>query len=139
MARWGKAGLVKPKCLQNIIMPNIIYEYETETGETVSIEAIAPVETTTSSSITRGGRRENQDATPEVKKVKVSFEKALGTVKAAAQGLKNVIRETSPDEAQVEFSLKASGEAGLFAICRAETAAEFKVTLTWKSSKASNT
>lgn len=119
-------------------MPNIIYEYETETGEIVSIEAITPEERTSSPSM-RGGRRESQDATPELKRVRVSFEKALGTVKAAAQGIKTVIRETSPDEAKVEFSLKATGEAGLFAICRAETAAEFKITLTWRSSGSTNT
>ncbi len=119
-------------------MPNIIYEYETETGELVSIEAIDLTEERTAIPM-RGGSRRNEKEEPEVKRVKVSFEKALGTVKAAANGLRQVIKDTAPDEATVEFSLKATGEAGLFAICRAETAAEFKITLTWKTSKQPNT
>lgn len=114
-------------------MSNIIYEYETETGEIVLIEASAP----SSTSSMRGGGRDAQER--EVRRVSVRFEQALGTVRAAAHGLMKVIKDTAPDEAKVEFSLKATGEAGLFTICRAETAAEFKITLTWKSPSTSNT
>ena len=117
-------------------MPNIIYEYETEDGALVSIEATDP--SGDSSAPTRGGRGGRQEEAPEVKRVKLSFEKALGTVKAAANGLKQVINDTAPDEAKVEFSLKATGEAGLFTICRAETAAEFKISLTWKTPNTPN-
>lgn len=118
-------------------MPPIIYEYETETGELIYIEASDPSKSTSAPGM-RGGGRGRQEEAPEVRRVKHSFEKALGTVKAAANGLRQVIKDTAPDEATVEFSLKATGEAGLFTICRAETAAEFKITLTWKTPKKPN-
>lgn len=118
-------------------MPPIIYEYETETGELIFIEASDPSQSAAAPGM-RGGRGGRQEEASEVRRVKISFEKALGTVKAAANGLKQVINDTAPDEAKVEFSLKATGEAGLFTICRAETAAEFKITLTWKTPDTSN-
>jgi len=111
-------------------MPHIIYEYQTEDGGTVAIET---TESQPSTSPMRGGSRDSADKDTEIRRVNVSFEKALGTVKAAAGGLMQVIRETAPDEAQVEFSVKVSGETGFFTICRAETAAEFKITLKWKT------
>lgn len=107
-------------------MPNIIYEYLNESGETIRIQA----EGVRSTSNVRSGR-DSQEST--IKKVQVRFEEALGTVKAAASALKKVVDEVKPDEFAVEFSLKAEGEAGLFTICRAATGAEFKITLTWKN------
>ncbi len=107
-------------------MPNTIYEYLNEDGEIIRIQ----VQET--SDRVRGGRG-NTDAT--LQRVETSFEKALGTVKTATKGLKKVINEVSPDEAKVEFSIKAAGEAGLFTICKATTGAEFKITLTWKKEK----
>lgn len=118
-------------------MPHIIYQYETEAGELILIEANDSPKSDSVPNM-RGGRGSRQEEAAEVRRVKLSFEKALGTVKAAANGLKQVINDTAPDEAKVEFSLKATGEAGLFTICRAETAAEFKITLTWKTTDTPN-
>ena len=50
--------------------------------------------------------------------------------------LKNVIYEVKPNEAEKEFSVNAEGEAELFAICKATTGAEFKITLKWKKENA---
>ncbi len=107
-------------------MPNI-YEYLNEKGETIRIEA----EDTRVQTATRGSRGSDESST--IKRVQIKFEEALGTVKAAAGALKNVVDQINPDEVSVEFSLKTEGEAGFFTICRASTGAEFKITLTWKN------
>ncbi len=103
-------------------MANIIYEYETESGETVRIQA-EPSE-----------QKKYRSGTEEVvvQKVGVKFEAALGTVKAATKGLMRAMKEINPDEVSVEFSIKTEGEAGFFTICRASTEATFKITMTWK-------
>jgi hypothetical protein len=111
-------------------MPNIIYEYLNEENQVIRIEAVEGRRETTRS----GSRDENT----VVKRVQMKFEEALGPVKAAASGLKKVIDQVNPDEASVEFMVKASGEAGFFNICKAATEAEFKITLTWKSDKKEN-
>ena len=107
-------------------MSHIIYEYQNEKGETILVQAEEV------RSNTRGGR-DTEEST--IKRVQVRFEEALGTVKAAASALKNVVDEVKPDEFSVEFNLKAEGKAGFFAICQAATGAEFKITLTWKKDK----
>lgn len=107
-------------------MPNIIYTFETEDGEEIRIFAEETNERATRS-------RGNQS--PEVKRVATSFEKALAPIKYAAKGLKRMMDEVAPDEATVEFSVKTEGSTGVFAICRASTGAEFKITLKWGDSK----
>ncbi|MCA0229158.1 MAG: hypothetical protein LCH91_01755 [Bacteroidetes bacterium] len=109
-------------------MSHIIYEYQNEKGETILVQA----EDIRSTSSVRGGRATEEST---IKRVQVRFEEALGTVKAAASALKNVVDEVKPDEFSVEFNLKAEGKAGFFAICQAATGAEFKITLTWKKDK----
>ena len=111
-------------------MPKIIYEYLNEDGDIIHIqgEALKPQR------VTRGNTEDSEGVV--VKRVKRTFEATLCTVKAAANGLKNVIDEVNPDEAAVEFTITSEGEAGLFSICRTAAGAEFKVTLTWKKSTA---
>ncbi len=110
-------------------MPNIIYEYVNEEGAIIHIHA----EDAHTRPVTRSGRRDKGETV--TKKIQMKFEEALGTVTAAAAGLKKVIDKVNPSEASVEFSLKSEGEAGIFTICRATAAAEFKITLTWKKEK----
>lgn len=109
----------------------IIYEYETDGGDTVRIQATPAAPAVPM----RGGYRGETDDKSVVKKVQLRFEQALGTVKAAADGLKKVMDQVNPDEVAVEFSIAAEGEAGFFTICRAATSAEFKITLSWKNGK----
>jgi len=114
-------------------MPNIIYEYVNEDGDIIHIHA----EDANSRPVTRSGRRDQEESV--TKKIQMKFEDALGTVTAAASGLKKVIDKVNPSEASVEFSLKSEGEAGIFTICRATAAAEFKITLTWKKENTNKT
>ena len=72
-----------------------------------------------------------------VEKVKLAFEKAMDTVRTTAlgfvDGLKTIDEKVRPDEAQLEFELQISGEAGVF--IKAGGDAAFKVSLTWKKSE----
>ena len=113
-------------------MPNIIYEYVNEDGAIIHIHAEDP----NPRPVTRGRRDKEESVT---KKIQMKFEDALGTVTAAASGLKKVIDKVNPSEASVEFSLKSEVEAGIFTICRATAAAEFKITLTWKKENTNKT
>lgn len=103
-------------------MPKIL-EYLNEDGDIIRIEVES------NSRPSRGSR----DDSNETKTMPKKFEQALGTVKAAAKGLRKVVDDVKPDEFSVEFSLKAEGETGFFTIVKASTSAEFKITLTWKN------
>ena len=68
----------------------------------------------------------------------VSSEKVLGkireAVEPAVEGAKAVldkVREAGPDEIEVKFGIKVSGDMNWF-IAKAATEANFEVTLTWK-------
>jgi hypothetical protein len=63
-----------------------------------------------------------------------SLEQALDRAMSAAQALIERLRKASPDEMEVQFGLKLSGELGAVL---AKTGAEgnFSVTLTWKRSE----
>jgi hypothetical protein len=62
-----------------------------------------------------------------------TFEAAMEKIKPAASAIIEQLRHLSdpPSEAEVEFGLKLSTEAGAL-IASASTEANFKVTLTWK-------
>jgi hypothetical protein len=103
-------------------MPNIIYEYAD--GQKILIKGEEK-----SNYATRGG---STDAATVTKKVATRFEDALQCIKPTLIALKNVLDEAKPDEVEVEFSLKAEGEAGLFSICSTAIGAEFKIKAVWK-------
>jgi hypothetical protein len=64
-----------------------------------------------------------------------TFESALQTVRAAAEGILNQLRSLAepPDEVAVEFGVKMTVETGAV-IAKASTDANFKINLTWKKS-----
>ena len=107
-------------------MAKVIYEYLTEKVEVILIQG----QEQQNDVVTRGGRNSEEFI---FKKVQVKFEEALGTVKATANALKNVLDEVNPDEVSVEINLKTEAEAGFFTLCKASTGAELKITLTWKN------
>jgi hypothetical protein len=83
--------------------------------------------------VMRGGNPEAVVATATA-----SFESALQTVRAAAEGILDQLRSLAqpPDEVEVEFGVKMSAEAGAV-IAKAATEANFKINLTWKKDAAS--
>jgi hypothetical protein len=66
-----------------------------------------------------------------------SFEAALESVRAAAEGILDKLRSLAqpPDEVAVEFGVKMSAETGAI-IAKASGEANFKINLTWKKSAA---
>lgn len=112
--------------------------YQTAEGAEIRIirtEMPAPRETYREGGTTRGRGEEATRGWAEkpIQKAKLGFEEALGMVKSTATAFHAALKDASPDEITVEFSLKSEGEAGLFSICSANIGAEFKVTLTWQN------
>ena len=64
-----------------------------------------------------------------------SFETALESVRAAAEGILDKLRNLAqpPDEVGVEFGVKMNAETGAI-IAKASGEANFKISLTWKKS-----
>lgn len=111
-------------------MPNIIYEYENADGQKILIKG----EATPAAPTRDGARSGNSEAKTITQKVTTRFEDALQVIKPTLIALKNTLDEAKPDEVEVEFSLKAEGEAGLFTICSTAIGAEFKIKAVWKNS-----
>jgi hypothetical protein len=67
-----------------------------------------------------------------------TFESALQTVRAAAEGILHQLKALSepPDEVAVEFGVKMSVETGAV-ITKASGEGNFKINLSWKKSAAS--
>lgn len=57
--------------------------------------------------------------------------KALAPAVEGARAVLDKVRETSPDEIQVKFSIKVSGSMS-WLIAKAATEGNFEVTVTWK-------
>lgn len=70
-----------------------------------------------------------------VQKAERRFEEAIDSAKTAADTLLNKIKSLSeqPDEVEITFGLKASGElGGNFFVAKAGLEANYSVKLTWK-------
>jgi hypothetical protein len=68
-------------------------------------------------------------------KAKVTLEEALGKLKPSLQKIVHLLKELSPDEAEVEFGLKMGGETGVV-IAKGTTEVNFTVRMTWKKAGA---
>ncbi|WP_456846974.1 CU044_2847 family protein [Cellulomonas sp. P5_C6] len=68
-----------------------------------------------------------------VQRVQQSFDDALARVQPAVRSMLAQLRSPvdTPDEIEVEFGIQMSAEVGAF-VAGASSAANFKVTLTWK-------
>ena len=97
-------------------------EYELEDGTTVLIESTEPESGVVQAS-TRGGIR--------AKPAKQRFEEALAGVKPWAAALRRQLNDLVADEVEVTFGIKAVGEAGIFAVGKVGTEANYEVTLKW--------
>ena len=65
-----------------------------------------------------------------------SFDASIEAVKRSAGVLVNKLRELTPDELQVNFNLKASGEMGGLTVGKAGTDANYTVMLKWQKTPA---
>jgi len=101
-------------------------EYELEDGTTVLIESSEPESGVVKAS-TRGGIR--------IAPAKKKFEEALAGVKPWATALRRQLNDLVADEVEVTFGIKAVGEAGIFAVGKVGTEANYEVTLKWSNKK----
>lgn len=83
--------------------------------------------------VTRGGSVDER-----LREAACSFEAALDPIRAVGQGVMNRLSalDRPPEEVRVEFGLELSAKAG--AVVSASGAATIKVTLTWRTTPATN-
>lgn len=105
-------------------------QFTTEEGATILVEA-AEEETVEPGVIKAGLKEEAEEAVAEAK---VSFERGLEIVRYNADAFIKKVRSLSdpPNEVEITFGLKATGEVGNFAVAKAGAEANYEVKLTWK-------
>lgn len=101
-------------------------EYQLDDGTTLLIET----EEEKTAGVTRTGRGKDSNV---IKKTNTKFQDALVSVKSSAHYLRQQLNELKADEVEVTFGLKATGEAGNFAIGRVGMAANYTVKLKWRN------
>jgi hypothetical protein len=108
-----------------------LVEFPLEDGGTVLVQVD---ERTAQGPVTRGWA----DRSAVTDHAEQTFEQAISRVQPAAQALISRLRRLAdaPEEVVVEFGLELSAEAGAF-IASASTAANFKVSLTWRHTDSS--
>ena len=105
-------------------------EFTTADGATILVETAE--EDTYKPGVVKAGLKEK--AQEAVSQAKTSFEDGLEVIRHNADGFIKKVRSLSdpPDEVEVSFGLKATGELGNFAVAKAGAEASYTVTLTWK-------
>jgi hypothetical protein len=105
-------------------------QFSTEDGATILVET-AETETYQAGVVKSGLGDKVQDT---VVAAKASFEDGLEIVHHNAAVFIKKVRGLSdpPDEVEIVFGLKATGELGNFAVAKAGAEASYEVTLNWK-------
>jgi hypothetical protein len=111
-------------------MANYI-QFATADGATILIEVAEEDETYQPGVVKAGLRDKAQEA---VSQAGDTFEEGLEVVRRNATAFIKKVRGLSdpPDEVEVTFGLKATGEAGNFAVAKVGAEANYTVTLKWK-------
>jgi len=106
-------------------------EFPTEDGDTILIEIDEDAELMPEEMIKAGLGKRAQVA---ITRVQTTFEDALEVVRRNADAFIKKMRtlHDSPDEVEVAFGLKATGELGNFAVAKTGAEANYTVKLTWK-------
>ncbi len=105
-------------------------QFTTADGSTILVEA-AEEETYQPGVVKAGLREKAQEA---VSQAKASFDDGLEVIRHNADGFIKKVRGLSdpPDEVEITFGLKATGELGNFAVAKASAEASYAVKMTWK-------
>jgi hypothetical protein len=105
-------------------------QFTTEDGGTILVEAAE--EETYQPGVVKAGLPDKMKET--VAQAQASFEDGLEVVRRNATAFIKKIRGLSdpPDEVEVSFGLKATGQVGNFAVANVGAEASYTVTLTWK-------
>jgi hypothetical protein len=110
-------------------MPHYI-QFTTEDGGTILVEAAE--EETYQPGVVKAGLKDRVKET--VAQAQNSFEDGLEVVRRNASAFIKKVRGLSdpPDEVEVSFGLKATGEVGNFAVANVGAEASYTITLKWK-------
>jgi len=106
-------------------------QFTTEDGATILVEAAAEADAYRSG-VVRAGLKDKAGET--IAQAKASFEEGLEVIRHNARAFIKKVRDLPdpPDEMEVTFGLKATGEVGNFAVAKVGTEASYTVKLTWK-------
>ncbi len=110
-------------------------QYQTADGGTVLVE----VDDQADDLVPKGGVVQaglvGEAVGDTIKEVGTKFEDAMDAVRQNAQTIIDKVRgglTDPPDEVEVVFGLKATGEVGNFAVAKAGVEANYSVKMTWK-------
>jgi hypothetical protein len=105
-------------------------QFTTEDGSTILVETAE--EETYQPGVAKAGLTDKVKET--VAQAQTSFEDGLEIVRHNAAAFIEKVRDLSdpPDEVEVSFGLKATGEIGNFAVANVGAEASYTVTLKWK-------
>lgn len=106
--------------------------YQTGDGEIILVAVEGTAEVLQEGVVKAGWVGEKAQDT--VEKVQTKFEDAMNAVRQNAQVIMDKVKALSdkPDEVEVTFGLKATGELGNFAVAKASAEANYTITMTWK-------
>lgn len=109
-------------------------EFKTEDGAIILVEATE--EETYQPGVVKAGVKEK--AQEAVVQAEATFERGLDLVRYNAQAFIGRLRGLSdpPDEVEMTFGLKATGEIGNFAVAKAGAEANYSIKLTWRRENA---
>lgn len=107
-------------------------QFQSEDGSTILVEV---EEEAYQPGVVKAGLKEK--AGEAVSQARAGFEEGLEIVRHNAAAFIKKVRGLSdpPDEVEITFGLKATGELGNFAVARAGAEANYTVKLTWKREK----
>jgi hypothetical protein len=107
-------------------------KYPTTEGDIVLMEVEADAAVPQAGVVKAG--RVGEAVRDVVEDARTTFEDAMDAVRQNAQAVIDKVKGLSdlPDEVEVTFGLKATGEVGNFAVAKAGAEANYTVTLTWK-------
>ena len=106
--------------------------YQTSGGEIILVEVESPADAVQEGVVKAGRVADRVQDT--VEEVQTRFEDAMNVVRANAQTIIDKIKGLSdkPDEVEVTFGLKATGELGNFAVAKVGAEANYTIKMTWK-------
>jgi len=107
-------------------------KYQTADGGIVLVEVESEAEVSHKGVVKAG--RVGEKVQDTVDEVQTKFEDAMDTVRQNAQVIMDKVKGLSdkPDEVEVTFGLKATGELGNFAVAKVGAEANYTITMTWK-------
>lgn len=97
-------------------------EYTLEDGSTLLVEVDASTE---------GAIKAADSSGNLIIKAEKQFKDALASVKQSVKMLGRELSELAPDEVEVTFGIKTTGEAGMFAVCKVGGEMNYEVKLRW--------